>query len=608
MAQARQLTIFEGVPSSQTSKPEGKMKLYPHIPLAPDVVERWNAILMPQINHALRGFYKKHPESVEISLESVGPNPQATQPTVLVVCTSVGKVRAILKKRLGDLFEGGSGFTLKVCRGQVLRSRRQSKSIMRSMARRSQLTRITTKDSEQEDDTTDAVNPEYQEKPGNGASIGAWIGDRHLPPVSFGGLVMVDNKTYGMTVHHMLDDPDRDFGQGEANRSMANPGSEWFADSMEDSVADFDEEYAFELSDSESETYSETDITSEYDEDEDYDEEEFDEPGDIPGIEPGCGDGYVVTQPALDDVEEGFFPSTETEDEDHLDTFSLGEVYASSGIRRKNANGLVHEVDWALFQFADDRQPSDNTMPLAAPTSTLPAAKTQGGQLRPTKIASFSSLPGTEVQCVARTSGLQTGTILPALTSVKIYGRTSPSHTYQIASTPGDELSKSSKPGFPMGIPGDSGAWIVDRHQGQLCGHVLAWSQRKHVAYICPMDVLLRDIAETLEASEVGLPGGQPLITVETSQKEPSQPQKDPRDLLAEELDKLADDFTDEDGDEVPANTRSHDTQRPLARTHRNSSARSLPSPGSRGSPISALSNSMSSFGVPAGCGIGVSV
>ncbi|KAF5020969.1 hypothetical protein F66182_7015 [Fusarium sp. NRRL 66182] len=487
---------------------EAKMRLYPHVPLAPEIVERWNKILMPQINHALRHFYRKHPESVEISLESVGPSPQKTQPTVLVVCTSVGKVRAILKKRIGDLFDDTTGFGLKVCRGHVLRSRRQPNSVLRSMARRS------TKGSGPETDDVEAINPEYQERPANGASIGAWIGDRHLPPVSLGGLVMVDDKPYGMTVHHMLDDPDRDFGPTDTLRCSALPDLDWYAQSGDDST--FDDDFGYDLSDTESEAYSESDITSDYeDEDEDEPDEEYNEPGDIPGIEPGCGDGYIVTQPALDDVEEGFYPDPETQGEDHLDTYSVGEVFASSGIRRKQANGLVHEIDWALFEFAHDRLPHDNNIPRIegdSSSSALGKSQKEASQmLRPTAVAPSASLPNMEVQCMARTSGLQTGKIMPALTSVKIYGRVSPSHTYQITSVDESDQASHTK-GIPLGIPGDSGAWIVDRQQGHLCGHVLAWSQRKRVAYICPMEVLLQDIAETLDAHEVKLPGGEPMV------------------------------------------------------------------------------------------------
>ncbi|KAH7170128.1 hypothetical protein EDB81DRAFT_636113 [Dactylonectria macrodidyma] len=525
--------LDDTVLSKTAAKSDTKVRLYPHVPLSPEIVDRWNTILMPQINHALRHFYRKHPESVEISLESVGPSPQKTQPTVLVVCTSVGKVRAILNKRLSELFDGTTGFALKVCRGHVLRSRRQPKSVLRSMARRS--------NSHGSTDNLDAINPEYQERPCNGASIGAWIGDRHLPPVSLGGLVMIDDKPYGMTVHHMLDDPDRDFGNDEALRCSALPDLDWYAESGGESSVD--DEFAYDLSDTESEAYSDSDITSDYEDDESDEDEEYNEPGDIPGIEPGCGDGYIVTQPALDDVEDGFYPCVETEDEDHLDTYGLGEIYASSGIRRKQVNGLIHEVDWALFEFTDERMPDDNSIPRAQDSVSLRKLGQKDGAalLRPTTVAPSSSLPGMEVQCLARTSGLQTGQILPALTSVKIYGRASPSHTYQVTSArfPQDE----GKPmGMPLGIPGDSGAWVIDRRHGQLCGHVLAWSQRKHAAYICPMDMLLVDIAETLEAHEIKLPGGQPVVTmggekgsIALGEKQAQQPDEDLEDLVEEE-------------------------------------------------------------------------
>lgn len=474
---------------------------------------------MPQINQALRSFYRKHPESVEISLESVGADAQSTQPTVLVVCTSVGKVRAILKKRLGDIFDGSTGFALKVCRGQVVRSRKLAQPVHRSMASNGAEKHFS------DDEDVEAVNPKFQERPCNGASIGAWIGDRHLPPVSFGGLVVIDDKTYGMTVHHMLDDPEGDFIQKDARRSAALPSSlpplDYYDETeAEESMYD-DDDYGFELSDSESEDYSETDITSEYgddeDEEEDEDDEEFAEPGDIPGIEPGCGEGYIVTQPALDDVEDGFYPCAETEDEDHLDTYSLGEVYASSGIRRKEANGLLHEVDWALFQFEDGRAPQENFVARAEDGVSGQRQTSEQEPIKPTSVAPSVSLPGMQVQCVARTSGVQTGQILPALCSVKIYGRTSPSQTYQVSSTKDTESTgddgKRKTSNTAMGIPGDSGAWVIERQNSQLCGHVLAWSQRKRVAYICPMDVLLMDIAETLEAMEVKLPGGEALIT-----------------------------------------------------------------------------------------------
>jgi hypothetical protein len=518
------------------NKLEGnKLRLYPQIPLSPEAVEKWNTIVMPQINHALRHFYRRHPESVEISLESIGVSPQKTQPTVLVVCTSVGKVRAILKRKVGDLFEGATGFGLKVCRGQVLRSRKHPQDPRRSMAGPD----ISDAPNEEIDDVA-AANPDYQERPNNGASIGAWIGDRHLPPVSFGGLVIVDEKTYGMTVHHMLDDPEAPglVSSQDAQRCAAGVDNKRNQTFYEESLGDSSgtEDFACEFSDSDA--YLETDITSDYDDESDYEEEEedddedseFNEPGDIPGIEPGCGEGYIVTQPALDDIEEGTYASPETENKDHLNKCSLGEVYASSGIRRRRKSGLVHEIDWALFEFKSNRLPDDNTIPRLGKAEAHLAG--EGGILHPTTIASGSSLPGRAVQCVARTSGLQTGLILPALTSVKIFGRASPSHTYQVSSAA--TIEDEGRRRTPLGIPGDSGAWIVDRVEGKLCGHVLAWSQRKQVAYICPMDVLLLDIAKTLEATEVRLPGGEAFVTL--------------RDLkVAEDRDEGVDDVGDED-------------------------------------------------------------
>jgi hypothetical protein len=489
---------------------------------------------MPQINQALRHFYRKHPESVEISLEAIGVSQRETKPTVLVVCTSVAKVRAILKRKLGILFDGTTGFALKVCRGQVLRSRNR-----RSMA----------KSQENEDDLISALNVGHQERPENGASIGAWMRDKHLPPVSFGGLVMIDDKPYGMTVHHMLDDPEdeepsankgQNFRSSDRNadfEEMSQNLLDWYAEQQASwSSESSDGEWACEFSDTES--VSESDITSDASDDEESEvgeDEDGAEPGDLPGIEPGFGDGIYITQPALDDVDEDFYPNPASQDEDHLSSYSLGEVYASSGIRRRSdANGLVHEIDWALFEFHNERLPDRNSIP-------RPGEK-PAKSLQPTAIAPTTELPGLEVQCIARTSGLQTGHILPTLTSVKIYGRASASHTYQIrGSLPKHAASKRV---LPMGIPGDSGAWIVDRAGGRLCGHVLAWSARKKVAYLCPMEVLLLDIAETLSAGEVRLPGGETLVKI-TSHGRRERRKKESSD--EEEHEDEADDDGDED-------------------------------------------------------------
>ncbi|KAI1768923.1 hypothetical protein GGR53DRAFT_462004 [Hypoxylon sp. FL1150] len=546
---------------AKDSKP--KVHLYPQVPLPTEVIEQWHGVLMPQINMALRHFYRNHPESVEISIESIGESLQQTKPTVLVVCTSVRLVRGILKKKLGVFFDGTMGIGLKVCHGSMVLSR---KGPMASTATSQHTDTSKHYDSESSEDE-EAANPNYQAIPQNGASIGTWIGDKHLPPVSFGGLVVVDDKTYGMTVHHMLDDPEQAThsvrpDQG-VRRDNAPPRSSAAAEQMmhlqegESSA----EDSGFDFSDSESEL-SLTDITS--DDEDDEEEDEFNEAGDIPGVEPGCGDGFIITQPALDDVPEGFYPSEETMDEDHLDTYRLGEVHATSGIRRYNLNGLVHEIDWALFEFQGERMPRDNAIPRAASKSTR--STTSVGVIQPTEVVPVTSLPGLDVQCIARTSGLQIGQILPALTSVRIYGRVSPSHTYQVSgrcsTLRGHPLPATEDPprfyprsSRPLGVPGDSGAWIVDRPHGRLCGHILAWSERKQVAYICPMEVLLLDMAETLDARDVRLPGGRTII----SNPGRDADEEDEEVIEISDLDEWSEE--DEDGGHIPRLQEVHEIE-----------------------------------------------
>lgn len=50
---------------------------------------------------------------------------------------------------------------------------------------------------------------------------------------------------------------------------------------------------------------------------------------------------------------------------------------------------------------------------------------------------------------------------------------------------------------------------MFDKSTGRVCGHVLAWSEKSQTAYIAPMQVLLEDIARTLGACTVTLPGCQ---------------------------------------------------------------------------------------------------
>jgi hypothetical protein len=499
--------LIVAAPVQQTPKPKSKLKTYPAIRISQEHLDFWHTGLMPHINHVLRNFYKKHRESVEISLESIGESSATTKPTILVICTSVTKVRSILKK---SLVYDKETYGLKVCRGKVVRSRKQG--ARRSMAN--------------ECGDVKPANAEHQVRPANGASIGAYVNDKHLPPVSFGGLIKVDGTTYGMTVHHMLDDPseteDEAFDPQTPLRSSAYYSDMPDLTHSESSVySSGDEEFMYRLSDYESD-FSSGDGDTLDEDDDDFDDESDDgleEPGDIKGIPKGCGEEYLITQPAIDDVPEDFYPSEETRDEDHLDSCQLGEIYASSGIRRRNENGTVHEIDWALFEFSEHRCPDGNWI-----EGGEQHCHAKSGEQYPVSVAPSKELSDLEVHCIARTSGLQSGRILPAMVIVKIYGRQTPSSSYQVAGK--------------LGVPGDSGAWVIDNKDGRACGHVLAWSSKKKVAYICPMDVLLRDIGETLKAKSIALPGGEEVYsTLDTASITPRTTYKP--DAVNEELSSL---------------------------------------------------------------------
>lgn len=458
---------------SASAKP--KVRMYPNVRIAATDLQFWQTSLMPNINKVLQSFYKRNKESVEISLESIGESPQNTKPTVLVVCTSVHKVRAILRRSLSY---DQSKYGLKVCKGRIIRSRKKRPLPHRSMM-----------NAKGENDRPQPANAFYQAQPLNGASIGAYVREKHHPAVSFGGIILVDGEPFGMTVHHMLDPSDgetsdeddptgtlpmRSIAAGETQVGMSSDGGE-----------EADGEFAYDLSGTESNAdveYASSETSAESD---DISEEY----GDIPGISEDHDFDIFVTQPAIDDVLADFFPSPDDKDDEHLSSHKFGSIHASSGLRRRiDSTHNLHEIDWSLFRIMPARL-------VHPPHNIIQGANSAA--LAPTQVLPSSELGDLRVRCMARTSGFQTGRILPGLVSMKMRGRQTPSHSFQVAGG--------------LGIPGDSGAWLVDDKSGKACGHVLAYSQTKKVAYICPMDIMLADIAETLGVDRVTLPGGEML-------------------------------------------------------------------------------------------------
>lgn len=245
------------------------------------------------------------------------------------------------------------------------------------------------------------------------------------------------------------------------------------------------------------------------------------------GIRSGDGEDIVLTQPALDDVDENFFPSDEDRDEDHIDSHRLGHVFASSGLRRAGyGDGVDHEIDWLLMKLDEERlQPynviaggkkyfQEEALFSYRPQLLEPVCRRQYGPKEdhyPRKFHSSEQLSGLEVHCTGRTSGLGQGKIsqrmkwvsildehnvycghLLTINQVRFQGRSTFSQVWSATGT--------------FGAGGDSGAWIISNDHGRICGHVLAYSDRFQIAYLSPMDILVQDISATLKA-KVTLPG-----------------------------------------------------------------------------------------------------
>ncbi|KAL8629903.1 hypothetical protein Q9189_004400 [Teloschistes chrysophthalmus] len=477
--------------SGPAHKPRCKIKVWSHeIPAT--FYTHWQQSLEPKLNRMFSRIIDRW-ESYSIELLMAGETPEAAKPTIYMVCASVDKARKVLQYVNQDQ----GLFDIKVSRGQILRSK-AGKKRRRGKGKRAPLTKpANTKEGGR--GKQKEIN-HYQERPTCGASIGAYMDEQHLPPVSFGGTVLVDGEPYGMSVHHMLENDDIDVGLNDEvmpQRSMA-PAGEYVSDAEDDHSRQWTIEagpealYPFEISDDEDEGYR-SGPEEEDDDSFDFDPSKWDtddvddlvdvDMGDTPGVEPGQGEALLVTQPAIDDVDEGFFPNEEDVDEDHIASHTLGYIHASSGIRRTSRGTISHEVDWALIKIREHRR---------GETNTIKDGTRHCRTATPCGIVKANDLGGLKVHALGRTSGLQTGMILPSMVIVKMPGRISHSQSWQVAGN--------------FGMGGDSGAWVIDNATGGVCAHVLAWSERCNTAYVAPMEVLFEDIAQTLGV-DVMLPG-----------------------------------------------------------------------------------------------------
>ncbi|KZM21924.1 uncharacterized protein EKO05_0000422 [Ascochyta rabiei] len=523
--------------------PRSKLRLHP-VKFTPAIVDEWHATMLPRLERLIERALRDSDETISIDLVAIGETQEKARPTVFITCSSVAKIKAILSRRFRY---DAHVYDLKVRRGKVRRSKMSRSPGRVRPPHRSMM------NTENYNADMAVMNPFHQQRPLCGASIGAFNGKQHLPPVSYGGVVLVDDEPLGMSVHHLLDAPsdeesdtedeavspypyDAVLSSAASNNNPwlmgmgAQPGLELANDApvpMWDLELSDDEDTGSE-DDDEAESFDFSD--SEFDSEDDSDQEAMTDStmsratvGDIEGIELGEGEEIKVTQPAIDDVDENFFPNEEDKDEDHLDSHELGHVHASSGIRRWKRDGILHEIDWALLKLNDERMQPYNVCQGGrrfAFGSMKPDQREISSKLEepvnrrhyqpaedeyPNGVASADSLAGLNVHCFGRTTGLQGGMVGHAMSSVRIYRRKSFSRSWHVAG------------GF--GVGGDSGAWVVQNNSHRVVGHVLAWCQRNHIAYICPMEVLLEDIKRTLGAKRIYLPGSAEQMLFATKQQ-----------------------------------------------------------------------------------------
>ncbi|QDS69181.1 hypothetical protein FKW77_000010 [Venturia effusa] len=503
------------------SKP--KLRLHP-IKLAAETLDLWHSVMLPRLERIVEKALRDSNETVSIDLIGVGETALSAKATIFITCSSTARVRGLVNRKF---IYDNSIFDLRVRKGKIRRSK-VTRAKAGAPPHRSMMS-----NQSHGAESSFPLNPFHQERPLCGASIGAYIDNKHLPPVSFGGIIRIDDEPYGMTVHHLLDAPsdddDSDYDDEEAinyperssarRHDNATPWLAGIAGNPELQRVPTDLLFPLEISDddeasSEEELYSEEEEYVSSDDWSDNESVDTDDTagtrGDLRGVVAGSGKGIYVTQPALDDVKEDFFPREEDKDDDHLDSHKLGFVYASSGIRRWNRKGIKHEIDWALLKLEEHRLQPYNLVQggkqhlrrphgLHSRVPKLVEPICRGSIFKPdddeypVRIAKTEELGSLHVHCFGRTSGLQTGVISEAMSSVRIYQRSSFSRSWNVVG------------GF--GVGGDSGAWVIDNEQGRVCGHVLAWCERNAIAYICPMEVLLEDIGNSLHAEKICLPG-----------------------------------------------------------------------------------------------------
>ena len=487
--QARASTAV--APSARTTtsaavakKMKPRLMEFPLMEIPQSVRDDWDYSTALKLARLCTKALQGSPESSSICLTSYGETPETAKPTYHITCRSTQKVKQILKRHFRC--DPKSCYVI-VEKGQVSRCRKARRQSAAQQAVRSMAPRF-----EQE---SDAGNPDYQPQPMCGASIGAYKDESHLPPVSFGGLVNVDGRAFGMSVHHMLEgeeEEDHEYDDDDDDEEGSDSSSVLSMSETDEPLESDDGSTVRQLS-----ALSDTSM-----------EEDFQTEGDAAGVMPGEGMEIEVTQPALDDAislnlhadEEDEDDEDSGVDEDHILSYKLGQVHASSGLKRTAfhstetgyrgiSSSLPQEIDWALLELLPPRIHPYNVIRGGKKYCDANGNSSSASDCFPISIKGSTELAGAKVHCLGRTSGLASGVISSSMELLKLHGRSTFSASWTAHGA--------------FGVGGDSGAWVVCS-DGKVCGHVLA--ERSGRTYICPMDLLFEDIKETLGALHVALP------------------------------------------------------------------------------------------------------
>jgi hypothetical protein len=461
-----------------------KLMEFPLLEIPQSIRDDWDYNTALKLARLCTKALQGSPESSSICLTSFGETPETAKPTYHITCRSTQKVKQILKRHFRC---DPKACHVIVEKGQVSRCRKARRQSAAQQAVRSMAPRF-----EQE---PNASNPDYQPQPMCGASIGAYKDESHLPPVSFGGLVNVDGRAFGMSVHHMLegeDEEDEDYDEDDDDEGSDTSSVLSMTETEEPLESDYGSTVR-QLS-----ALSDTSL-----------DEDFQSDGDAAGIVPGEGMEIEITQPALDDAinlnlhadEEDEDDEDSGVDEDHILSYKLGQVHASSGLKRTAfhstetgyrgiSSSLPQEIDWALLELLPPRIHPYNVIRGGKKyCDSNSHSNSNATDCFPISIKGSTELAGAKVHCLGRTSGLASGVISSSMELLKLHGRSTFSASWTAHGA--------------FGVGGDSGAWVVSS-DGKVCGHVLA--ERSGRTYICPMDLLFEDIKETLGALHVALP------------------------------------------------------------------------------------------------------